>query len=165
MKSWVLAAGLLAAAVSPSARAADLEPPEERYGSAYDDPRYADIYRYPDRAPRYAEPRPQAERYYRWYEEEDDREPHRYAERNAPPGFQPQCLPPETIRHRLVHEGWFDLHDVELRGDVAVVHARRGSGRPFALTVDRCSGALLAARPLEPGFGPYAYGAPWRRPY
>ena len=49
MRSWVLAAGLLAAAATTGAQAADLYdgPPPDRYGSAYDDPRYADIYRYP----------------------------------------------------------------------------------------------------------------------
>jgi hypothetical protein len=55
MKSWVLAAGLLAAAVSTAANAADLYegPPDRRYGSAYDDPRYGEMYRYPDPGPRY----------------------------------------------------------------------------------------------------------------
>ena len=49
MRSWVLAAGLLAAAVTTGHR-----PPisttgrrRDRYGSAYEDPRYADIYKYP----------------------------------------------------------------------------------------------------------------------
>ena len=51
MRSWVLAAGLLAAAATTGAKAADLDegPPPDRYGSAYDDPRYADIYKYPRR--------------------------------------------------------------------------------------------------------------------
>ena len=49
MKSWVLAVGLLAAATSGQAMAADLDDgPSDRYGSAYDDPRYADMYRYPE---------------------------------------------------------------------------------------------------------------------
>ena len=168
MKSWALAAGLLAAALSPGALAADLDEPEERNGSAYDDSRYREMYRYPDPVPRYGEASPHAERYFRWREEDEDyREPRRFAERyEAPlPRYAPRCLPPEAIRDRLVHQGWFDLHDAEFRGDVAVVHARRGSGRPFALTIDRCSGALIAARPIEPDYGPYANGAPWRHPY
>jgi len=59
MRSWVLAASLLAAAVSTGARAADLDegPPPDRYGSAYDDPRYADIYKYP-RPQAYVVPQP-----------------------------------------------------------------------------------------------------------
>ena len=49
MRSWVFAASLMAAAVTTGAQAADLDegPPPDRYGSAYDDPRYADIYKYP----------------------------------------------------------------------------------------------------------------------
>ena len=64
MRGWVLAAGLLAAAATTGAQAADLYdgPPPDRYGSAYDDPRYADIYRYPVPPPRYAAPPPRAYR-------------------------------------------------------------------------------------------------------
>src|SRR5262245_44720105 len=59
MRSWVLAASLLAAAATTGAQAADLYdgPPAPRYGSAYEDPRYADIYKYPGPAP-YAVPPP-----------------------------------------------------------------------------------------------------------
>ena len=42
---------------------------------------------------------------------------------------------------------------------IATVRARRPSGRLFELTIDRCSGEIVSARPLEPRrFGPYAYG-------
>ena len=62
MRSWVLAAGLLTAAATTGAQAADLydgPPPPNRYGSAYEDPRYADIYRYPGPGPApYAVPPP-----------------------------------------------------------------------------------------------------------
>ena len=61
MRRWILAASLLAAASAaiPAARAADLDqgPPPDRYGSAYDDPRYADIYRRQEPPP-YAVPPP-----------------------------------------------------------------------------------------------------------
>ena len=59
MRSWVFAASLMAAAVTTGAQAADLDegPPPDRYGSAYDDPRYADIYKYP-RPPAYGVPPP-----------------------------------------------------------------------------------------------------------
>ena len=59
MRSWVFAASLMAAAVTTGAQAADLDegPPPDRYGSAYDDPRYADIYKYP-RPPAYVAPMP-----------------------------------------------------------------------------------------------------------
>ena len=58
------------------------------------------------------------------------------------------------------------------------MHARRPSGRQFVLTIERCSGEIVSARPLE-GYGgtyggggyggPYAYGGPpprrYERPY
>ena len=64
MRSWVLAAGLLAARDFDGAQAADLDdgPPPDRYGSAYDDPRYADIYKYPGRRRTRPEPTPCARR-------------------------------------------------------------------------------------------------------
>ena len=62
MRSWVLAASLLAAAATTGAKAADLDegPPPDRYGSAYDDPRYADIYKYPRGPQAYGVPPPGA---------------------------------------------------------------------------------------------------------
>ena len=52
MRSWILVVSLLAAtgAAGASAKAADLDegPPPDRYGSVYEDPRYADIYRRPE---------------------------------------------------------------------------------------------------------------------
>ena len=64
MRSWVLAAGLMAAAFTTGAKAADLDegPPPDRYGSAYDDPRYADIYKYPRGPQAYGVPPPGAYR-------------------------------------------------------------------------------------------------------
>jgi len=192
MRSWVLAAGLLAAAFTTGARAADLDegPPPDRYGSAYDDPRYADIYKYPNGPQAYGVPPPGAygrpyagpppyagpvprERVYR--EEEDyDRGyapgPRRcsYAEPGVPyaPG---RCAPRELVEERLYSEGWRDFHDGDVRGGLATVHARRPSGRLFVLTLDRCSGQVVSAEPLEGRpYGPYAYGAPprrWDRPF
>src|SRR6187397_3069104 len=62
MRSWVFAASLMAAAVTTGAQAADLDegPLPERYGSAYDDPRYADIYKYPNGPQAYGVPPPGA---------------------------------------------------------------------------------------------------------
>jgi hypothetical protein len=199
MKSWVVAAGLLAAAVCTGAKAADLDegpPADQRSGSAYDDPRYAEMYRYPDPAPRYREPRPYDERYAappipreRVYRDEEDeregyRDPRRYSRADPYPYARPpyaspygpsygpsasRCLPREQIRQHLLHHGWAELVDTELRGGLAVVHARRPSGRQFALTIDRCTGEVVDARPLFEGpvRGPYAYDAPprWSRPF
>lgn len=46
---------------------------------------------------------------------------------------------------------------------IATVHARRPSGRLFVLTIDRCSGEIVSAQPLEARPGPYAYGPQPRR--
>lgn len=178
MRSWVLAAGLMAAAAATGAQAADLyDGPPDRYGSAYDDPRYADIYKYPAPPPRYVAPPPvPRERVYReeYYEREYDA-PRRYS------GYEPRgpyangCLPRAEIKERLLRSGWHDFHDGDVRGEVATVRARRPSGRLFDLVIDRCSGEIVDARPLEPRRygpfahgGPYAYGPPprrWERPY
>ena len=191
MRGWVLAAGLLAVAAATGAQAADLYdgPPPDRYGSAYDDPRYADIYRYPVPPPRYAAPPPRAfERYAeppipreRVYREDDRYEPkylpgprrHSYAE--PPRGYADRCLPREVVKERLLRSGWHDFHDGDVRGDIATVRARRPSGRLFDLVIDRCSGEIVDARPLEARrIGPYAEGSPyaygppprrWERPY
>ena len=187
MRSWVLAAGLMAAAFTTGAKAADLDegPPPDRYGSAYDDPRYADIYKYPRGPQAYGVPPPGAYRVpyaaapppygvpvprERVYRDEEDLDPgygpgprrYSYAEPGAPYGGR--CAPRELVKERLYREGWRDFHDGDARGSLATVHARRPSGRPFVLTLDRCSGEVVRAEPLEGrSFGPYAYGVPPRR--
>ena len=179
MRSLILVAGLLAAtgAVSVSAKAADLDegPPPDRYGSVYTDPRYADIYRRPERPFAGTPPLPYAgpplprERVYR-----DDEEappygrPPRYSYDDVRPGYGAQCVPRDVIRDRLTRHGWHDFHDGALRGNVAVVRARRPSGRLFELTIERCSGEIVNAYPLEGRvFGPFAYGPRpwWQRSY
>src|SRR5689334_6618275 len=126
MRSWVFAASLLAAAVTTGAQAADLDegPPPDRYGSAYDDPRYADIYKYP-RGPQaygvpppgvyggpYAGPPPYAgpiprERVYR--DDEDYAPGHRrYSYADPVPPYAGRCAPRELVKERLYREGWRD---------------------------------------------------------
>ena len=194
MRSWVLAAGLMAAAFTTGAQAADLDegPPPDRYGSAYDDPRYADIYKYP-RPPAYVVPPPRPytgppgpyasgpppyagpiprERVYR-EDDDDDRDyapgPRRYSYADPVPPYAGRCAPRELVKQRLYREGWRDFHDGDARGSLATVRARRPSGRLFELTLDRCSGQIVRAEPLEGRrFGPYAYGPEprrWDRPY
>ena len=88
------------------------------------------------------------------------------------------CVPREAVRDRLLSEGWGDFRDFEPRGRVVMVQARRPSGRLFDLTIDRCSGEVVDARPVfgprvEPGayayggYGGYGYGPRrfWPRPY
>jgi len=180
MRSWILAASLLAVAgaAGPVAQAADLDegPPPNRYGSVYDDPRYSDVYRRPERPPAFVPPPPPPyagplprERVYR-----DDADvppyagPHRYSYNEPRPGYGAACVPREVIRERLTRHGWQDFHDGALQGEVAVVRARRPSGRLFELTIERCSGEIVSAYPLESRvYGPYAYGPRpwWQRPY
>ena len=154
MKGWMLAATLGLALLPMGAKAADLDdgPPPPRYygGAPYDDSRYADIYRYPERRP--VPPAP----VYR-----DDNYP------PPPPRFERfsergNCVPRQVVRERLLREGWQDFQEPDVRGEVVTLRARRPSGRPFVLTIDRCSGEVVNARPAyQPG--PYAYGPPPRR--
>ena len=46
---------------------------------------------------------------------------------------------------------------------MVTLRARRPNGRLFELTMHRCSGQIVEARPLEPRpFGPYAFNRPDR---
>lgn len=177
-------AALLLATGALAAQAADLDYQGKRYGSAYDDPRYADLYgngpTHPPRPePRYAEPRyveppyrPQPQ--YGYGHPPIPREPvyrdhaplydRQYADipRNRAYAAGPACLHRDEIRHGLERDGWSDFRDPQIidRG-TATLSARR-QGRSFQLKIDRCSGDVLTTRPLD-GYRPYAdYGY---RPY
>lgn len=168
--------------IAAPALAADLgdEPPPDRWSSAYEDPRYAYLYgRTPPPPPPtvYAPPP-------RRYSYDDHppvpREPvyrDRYA--YAPPpreGYadrwsydrRPQgraCLSREAAREAIERQGWSDFHDVQVVDHgTAYVKARRPSGRLFELQIDRCSGEVVNARPLEPRYRPYADRGEWRPP-
>ena len=172
MKSLLLAAGLIAAvAVSaPGVRAADLQyGPGDRYSSPYDDPRYRDQYGpSPRETQRYTYEertyRPPVPPYNAYRHDEYVPEPGRYAEDHR---FGAQCLPRHEARRRLRDEGWGDFHDLELRPDAAVLRARRPNGDLYDLRVDRCTGAVVHARPVEHAVpGPFAFGPRrWARPY
>jgi hypothetical protein len=93
--------------------------------------------------------------------------PDRYAA--APEDFEPpypdreyagrRCVPRELARDRLRDAGWYDFHALERREDVVLVKARRDEGRLYDLTIDRCSGEVVDARPIHRrGLGPYAWG-------
>lgn len=179
MKSWVLAASLLAAAIAPAAKAADIDdgpPPPPRSG-AYDDPRYSDIYKYPKAPPRSFNAQPPG------YQDDDDDDrdgppPSRYSGTQPPPYGGQACVRSEEVRERLTRMGWQDFHGGQKEGDTVTLRARRPSGRLFELRLHRCSGQIADVSPLEPRrFGPYAYRGgeetyeydddrPWRgRPY
>jgi hypothetical protein len=171
MKSVLLAAGMLAvvAAGAPAVRAADLEyGPGDRYSSPYDDPRYRDLY---GPSPRTAERYTYEERAYRppvppynVYRDDGYAPPRRYTEDYR---FGVQCLPRHEVRRRLSEEGWVEFHDLELRPDVAILRARRPNGDLYDLRIDRCTGTVVHARPLEHAVpGPFAYGPRrWSRRY
>lgn len=64
---------------------------------------------------------------------------------------QRDCVPRAFVREELRADGWRDFRDPQPRGSVVVVEARRvRSGRPFELTIDRCSGDVIGAVPLAP---------------
>jgi hypothetical protein len=167
------------AALSFAAQAADLDyrsVPNDRYGSAYEDPRYADLYApAPPRRPviehhAYGHaPIPQ-EPVYRHYA---PRHEPRYHEPVPPPhtyGYQPYpsapryterpgCTTPRAAQRALEQEGWRDFANLTLRGETAVINARRPDGRAFKLQLDRCTGDLVSARPIDPRlYGPRVFG-------
>lgn len=76
---------------------------------------------------------------------------HYREERYEPPvGYRHGCTPRREIRRALMEDGWFDFSGLELRGDVALIHARRDNGRVFALKLDRCTGRVLRAEVISP---------------
>jgi hypothetical protein len=130
--------------VTAPAISADLyEPPwaPEAGSYYYDDQRSADIYRGDER------------RYDRYVPREELDPPYDSSRRRAD---YDGCVPRHLARDRLRADGWGDFHDLEPRGRVVLVQARRPSGRRFDLTIDRCSGEIIEARPLD-DFRSYAY--------
>lgn len=168
MKALPLTASVLAAALLLGARpvaAADLDygygPGPDRYSSAYEDPRYRDLYA-PEPPPAYRPapgpyvavppPGPVPPGYVY-------RGPDRFAEWGPDDGrYGAGCLPRHEIKRRLVDEGWRDFHDLDVARSVARVKARRPNGELFSLKVDRCSGEVVRADVIERyGPGPYAW--------
>lgn len=168
-KRGLLASSLFAitmfAGIAAPASAADLSGSSE-FSDPYDDPRYADIYRHPPpRSEVYRDsdkdddaPRRHADD--DGYDDEDApsrRHAGRYRDREYLPPMRPErrysdrrtndCVPREAIRDRLQADGWRDFQDVTIDGEVAILSARRPSGRLFELEIHRCSGEIVEARP------------------
>ena len=165
MRNWLLAAIATAslAMSAPAVLAADLNyyDPPQRYGSAYDDPRYADLYGHQPQPP--PPPLPEKRYYGEHYGYNAVPIPREPVYRDYPPpryrtyAERPGCAPKDEVRFRLERDGWTGFHDAQiLDGNTAYVKARRHNGRLFGLRVDRCSGDLIEARPLEPRGMPYA---------
>jgi hypothetical protein len=157
------------------ALAADLwEPP--RGGAAYDDSRYGDRYgdHYGDRyGDAYDDEAAPPEDRYAGHPEDFGPPPRPRADLNGEGYYPPyerrysdNCVPREIARDRLRAAGWYDFHGLEPRGEVVQAEARSPTGRLFDLTIDRCSGEIVDARPLDGGRD-YAYGGRryWPRPY
>jgi hypothetical protein len=162
---------LIAGQPSPASAADIYDKYGPRTSSPYDDPRYADIYALPPPPP---PPRPVAPRYAPGPEYAEPLYERPYAYREAVPAprdrygylrpMEPRpyrtdehCVPRGEIRRALVGEGWRDFEDAEFRGPVALVRARRPNGQLYALEVDRCTGNIVRARPLDDRPVPYAY--------
>jgi hypothetical protein len=173
MKRWLLAAGLLAAAVAPQAFAADLddgEPPPPP-GWKWRDGAYGYPHKGATPPPGYYDdddegpPPPYAKK----YDDEDEEGPPSRKYGDLPP-YKGSCVRSEQVRDRLTSLGWRDFHSGKAISQSAVrLRARRPSGRLFELRLDRCSGRILEARPLElsplrPYYG-YGYKRPDRPPY
>ncbi len=120
-------------------------PAPDRYGDAYADREYEgreslpgsikDGYPVPMPPPRAEAPPP------------------RYAERPPLRAERYACLDRWQIARRLRREGWTDIRPMGGDGDIVRIRANRfDSSSAFRLRVDRCSGEVLAARPLARHF-------------
>lgn len=180
MTKLSLTAGVLAVALTASAgaKAADLDygrVPTDRYSSAYEDPRYRDLYAPEPRDHGYdyrAVPPPPIPPAYVYRDNPPPYRDHRFSDyRYGYNGNGGHCVPREEAKRRLINEGWRDFHDLELRNDIAKVRARRPNGDLYDLKIDRCSGEIVNSHFLQRGYGPYAYdnGHPgpsrWERTY
>lgn len=152
MRSWVLAAGLLAAAAVPPALAADLGDGTGYYDDWRNPPHSFDDGNGDDSNG-----------------DDDDNGHYDGASRadkysGVRPPYGRTCVRIKEVRDRLTSLGWRDFHAGRPRHDLVTLRARRSNGRLFELTLERCSGQLVDARPLEPRtFGPYAFKAPRER--
>jgi hypothetical protein len=86
--------------------------------------------------------------------------PPRYGDTRPPRAERYACLDRWQIKRRLRGEGWSGIRPVGGNGGIVHMRARRfDSSSLFGLRVDRCSGAVLAARPL----GRHLADRDWRR--
>jgi hypothetical protein len=166
MNATLMAAAVMAVAVSVGSvtvRAADLDyddvPPPDRHSSAYEDPRYRDLYGPEPRRdyrfdPRPLPPVPPA------YVYRDLPPPHRVGEWERRRDWREReaCVPRHVIERRLSDEGWGEFHALDLGPGAAHVNARRPNGDLYRLKVDRCSGLLIRADLVEPAHArPFAF--------
>jgi hypothetical protein len=144
----------LAAIITGPASAADIY--DRGRASANDDPRYADIYGYPEPARPLGPPRreylaPMPPAYFDGPRYDGPRYdgPRRHSSTTT-------CASHHEIRRDLTEQGWSEFQDVELRGGSALIEARRPNGNLYQLKIDRCSGEILNANRLGDRRSPYA---------
>jgi len=132
---------------------------EAKYGAGYSGPRHADPYSNGSPPEGYARPREELEPRYAPPPSASGKsfaEPPYDAPRFA--YREPRCMPRRVVRRRLRAEGWHDFRDFRPRGPILLVCARRPSGRPFNLAIDRCSGEIVEAHPVRRRLlGPFAF--------
>lgn len=66
------------------------------------------------------------------------------------------CVSRHEVEDRLLADGWRDFSAPERHGDIGVFRARRPDGRLYELSIERCSGEIVDAHPLDRDYGPYA---------
>lgn len=78
--------------------------------------------------------------------------------------YEERCVPRRVARWRLREDGWRGIRLLRARRGVFLTRARSPSGRLFKLTLDRCTGDILDARPLRARYyDEFAYNRPeWR---
>ena len=163
---------LIVLASVPVAQAADLggyrDGRDDRYArSPYDDPRYDYLYGRGAPPRDWYGRRPGAERY-------EPAPPPRYSRapdrREAPGGRRREwaendrgCVPRHVADARLRAQGWLGFDRLRADGPDVLADARHEDGGRYRLVIDRCSGRVVDARPLDAGprfegrrFGPYA---------
>ena len=171
---WMALATLVAVGVAGTTHAADLDPYAYKGDnhSPYNDkdPRYAELYGPDDerdvRKPRnkdygrrshveydiFRGPRPRdVDRRYGYDRHaRHDRPYHDYGRQHYGRfAIAPHCVPRRLVMRRLFRDGWHEFHGLQLHGPKARVRARSDDGRLFALTIDRCSGEIVAAHQVE----------------
>ncbi len=132
------------------------------YGSPYDDPRYADIYRHPrthERVPRRKydyDGRPR-QKHFQPYSRPL---PYRGHYERRPGRSFAGCMSRREVRWHLRLKGWSVKRWVLInRFRATAVARRRYDDRVFDVTIHRCTGRVLAVSPIHHRYEDYA----WRR--
>jgi len=60
-----------------------------------------------------------------------------------------ECRRPRQVRRRLQRQGWWDFSGLRRSGRHFAVRARRPNGTVYRLTIERCTGRVLKARPVD----------------